>query len=190
MSFNITSEPAKEPVTKNEVKDQLGISDNAQDLVIERRITKARLWIEDYCERSLINQTIEFRFDNFQEIIRVPRPNIVSVTSIKYIDGDGTETTIDSGEYVADTFDHVIRNAYGYTWPTPRCEKNACRIVYVAGYGTSQDDVPDAIKDELINIVGHWINYQAQQQNGQFITQVPTAIRRILDNYRTGTSFI
>ena len=54
--------------------------------------------------------------------------------------------------------------------------------------GTAQKvmvDVPPAIIDAIINIIGHWTNYQAQIENGSHISQVPSAIRRILDNYRT-----
>ena len=185
--MKVTTEPAVEPVSLSTVKDQLGIADDATDFVLSSRIKGARQWVEDYCERALISQTIEFRFDMWPSdgVVKVPLPDIISVTSVKYIDENGTEQTASSDDYTGDTFDHVIRNDYGCTWPSPRNEKNACRVVYVAGYGASGSDVPINIRDAIINIIGHWTNYQSQIEHGGNLTQVPGAIRKILNHYRT-----
>lgn len=185
--YKVTTAPAAEPVTLEEVKGQLGISsnDDSSDPVLESRITGARQWVEHYCERALISQTVQFRFDSFPTVIKVPLHDIISVTSITYIDSNGDEQTVDAATYTVDTYDNVIRLAHGYSWPVPRIEANACRVVYVAGYGTEATDVPANIKDSIINIIGHWTNYAAHMQNGLHLTQVPAAIKKVLDLYRT-----
>ena len=186
MSYKVTTQPSAEPASLSDVKNQLGINDDSTDFILSRRIAGARKWVEDYCGRALISQTIEFRFDEWPDegVIKVPMPDILSVTSVKYIDGDGVEQTVSSSNYTVDTFDHIIRNNYDYSWPSHRAEKNAIRVVYVAGYGTKKTDVPKNIVDAIINIVGHWTNYQSQIEHGGYLTQVPSAIRRVLDNYR------
>jgi len=188
--MKVITPPTIEPVSLENVKAQLGISDDdtTTDAILVRRITAAREWVEGYCERSLINQTLEFRMDNFpsDSIIRVPYPDLVSVTSIKYIEPvAGVETTVDSADYTEDLYDHIIRPVFGETWPSPRSEINAVRVQYVAGFGTSSSDIPDAIIDAVVNIVGHWTNYQSALESGVNLTQIPSAIRKVLDNYRT-----
>ena len=183
--IKIITPPTLEPVSLVEVKDQLGITDDALDIIITNRIKGAREWVENYCDRALVNQTIEFRLTTFPEMIDIPRPDASSVTYIKYVDEDGVEQTIDSSLYTLDTWNNIIRPVYGQDWPTPRAELNAVRIRYVGGYGSTAASVPDNIRDAIINVVGHWTNYQGRIQAGTVITQVPGAIRKILNEYRT-----
>lgn len=189
MRIKVITPPQTEPVDANEVKAQLGIStdDISIDEILTRRITAARSWVEEYCERSLINQTLEIRLDTFPADgnIQLPWPEAVSITSVKYISALGVETTISAGAYSLDTYASVLRPVYGAVWPVPRAEPNAVRIQWVAGYGTGPVSIPPAIIDCIINIVGHWTNYQSQIEHGGTITQVPGAIRKLLDQYRT-----
>ena len=184
--FKIITPPTVEPVTLTDVKQQLGIEldDNASDAVLTRRITQARQWVEDYCERALINQTIEFRFSVFPAngIINIPMPELVSVTSVKYIDTDGAEQTMTASDYVADLYDNHIRLAYSASWPNTRFEPNAVRVQYVAGYGVAATDVPENIIDKIGNIIGHWTNFQGAIESGINLTQIPSAVRKVLDN--------
>lgn len=186
--MKVITAPAIEPVTLANVREQLGIndaSDTGSDAIITRRITEARQFVENYTRRSMNTQTLEIRLDTFPERIELPAPPVISVTSVKYIDTDGVLQTISASNYVLDDYPMVpfIREAYGYSWPSHRNEPNAVRVQYSAGYGPLATDVPQIIRECIMLIVGHWMNFQPQSENGVQLSRIPFAVRDILDQY-------
>lgn len=186
--MRVITPPTVEPITIAEVKSQLGIQqdDAGSDAIISRRITEARQWAEDYMQRALITQTQEIRLDAFPVCsIKLPFPNLVTVVSVKYIDINGTEQTISASDYVVDTYSYIglVRPVYGASWPSARTELNAVRIQYTCGYGATALSVPNLLREGLMLLVGHWMNFQPQSENGTTLSRVPFAIRDIFDKY-------
>ena len=147
--MKIITQPTVEPVTLAEVKEQLGITttDTESDAVITRRITEARVWAEGYLSRTLMPTTLELRFDSFPCEIELRAPPVASVSSVKYVDGNGTVQTVSPSDYELDNFPLLpyIRAAYGKSWPSPRGERNAVRVQYVAGYPVTALDAAQSI---------------------------------------------
>lgn len=192
--MRVITAPTIEPITIADVKAQIGIqSDDAgSDAIISRRITEARQWAEDYMQRALITRTNEIRMNDFphrcgfgSDAIQLPFPNLLTVVHVKYIDLNGTEQTVSSADYVVDTYETIgfVRPIYGTAWPYPRSEQNAVRIQYTCGYGATTLTVPALIREALILLVGHWMNFQPQSENGATISRVPYAVRDIFDKY-------
>lgn len=185
--MKVITQPAIEPITLADVKVQLGIEtdDTASDVTITRRITEARQWAEAYARLALIEQTQEIRLDGFRERIPLPTQPLISIVSVAYVDINGDLQTVDSADYVADDFslEASLRPAYGLCWPSARNESNAVRIQYKAGYGTTAASVPALIREALLLLVGHWMNYQPQAESGAGIYRVPFAIKDMLDVY-------
>jgi len=77
-------------------------------------------------------QTLETRLDNWDcGSIRLPWGPVVSVESVKYIDANGIEQTIDEDQY--DLIDTSVSPAYNRSWPSHRWQREAVRIQYKAG---------------------------------------------------------
>jgi len=184
MAVKVIEGPSKEPVTLTGVKDALGIGDddNSQDQSIVRDIKGARMAAEKHLGRALITQTLELALDCFPDVIELPRMPVQSITSIKYIDTDGAEQTIDSAEYSLDDYSpqHKVVRAYDYSWPTPRDINNAIKVRYVAGYGDAGSDVPDNIIKALLVILGNWTRFQAINESGLPISALPYAAIQLL----------
>lgn len=79
--------------------------------------------------------------------IFLPKPPLVSVNSIKYIDTNGVQQTMDPSLYLVDTVSEPgrITPAYGQTWPTIREQANAVEVNFTCGYGAAAA-VPEGIK--------------------------------------------
>lgn len=182
--MKVITPPLLEPVSLAEVKDQLGIEDTRSDGLLSRRIVEARQWTEEYTGRALLTQTREIRWDCFVD--RHELPSALTVTSVKYIDTNGTEQTATSSNYTLDTYAYLpfVQSAYDYSWPETRHERNAVRMQYTAGYGATSESVPMLIKESIILLVGHWTNHQTQSENGITMSRVPYAIKDMLDTYR------
>jgi len=186
--MKVITGPTIEPVTLAEVKAQIGIlpTNTDQDGLITRRIGQARAWAERYCHRAFMSQTLELRLHVFPTNIELPWPPVSAIVSVKYIDNDGVEQTMDAADYVFDDYDETpsIRVAFGESWPTTRGEPHAVRVQYTAGYGTAKSAVPDLLREAMLLLIGHWMNFQPQAENGLIMARVPFAIRDMLDSFK------
>lgn len=173
-AFKVTTLPAIEPVTVQEVKDELGITDDATDARLLRLISLARALAEGYTGRAFITQTITLQLDCFPaphipwwdgvvetaitafgstSPIPLPRPPAVSVTSVKWYDTTDTLHTMPAADYRLDTLPEpalLYRAGYGMTWPIDTRPDQAVLIEYVAGYGSSPMSVPAAIREAIV----------------------------------------
>lgn len=184
--MKVIEPPLIEPVSLAEVKSQIGIqaNDTAADALISRRIKEARQWAEYYTGRAFIAQTREARWDRFVDDHELP--SALQVLSVNYINENGSEITLSSDNYVLDTYAFIpcARKAFAAYWPATRYERSAVRIQYIAGYGSTPETVPLLIKEAIILLVGHWMNFQPNNENGSGISRIPYAVRDMLDIFR------
>jgi hypothetical protein len=86
---------------------------------------------------------------------------VQQIVSIKYIDGDGVEQTVDPDDYQVDLRGFLcrIRPAYGKSWPFARWRMNAVSILFTAGYGdaVAQDDPIFTGTNYQVNIETDWV---------------------------------
>lgn len=192
MAFRVTTPAAEEPVSLSDAKDHLNVIDTDDDRYIEGLIARARRHTEIKIQRSLITQTCLLTLDSFPagRVIELPRPPLVSVTSVKYDDSSGTEQTLSSSIYSVDTESAPGRVALdtGQSWPTTIDNVNAVRVVYVAGYGDA-DDLKEKAEDliqGILFLVGHWYANREPVAVRPGITQVeiPDTFYNIVMPYR------
>ncbi|SEN43548.1 head-tail connector protein [Nitrosomonas marina] len=151
MATNIITPPAEYPVTVAEMRDWLHETvSTSQDDVITSNIASAVDLFEGETGRKLITQTLEQTEDNFPEAINFDFLPVISITSIKYDDDDGTEQTLSSLDYKLDNSSPNkgwIVPAVGKIWPSTYATAiNTVRVQYVAGYGAAAA-VPEDIKN-------------------------------------------
>jgi len=151
MSLTLFTPPADEPVTLEEARIHLRVTYTEQDSVITQLIKTARQWAEEFTGRAFLTQTWDWKLERFPEFFDVPRPPLQSVTSIKYIDTNGTEQTLAASEYTVDSARDPGRivPAYGKSWPPTRGHINDVTVRFVAGYGASGAVMPAAIVNAL-----------------------------------------
>lgn len=163
-SFNltVTTGPTVEPITVAEAKDHLRVSVSTQDTMIGTYVQAAREWVESFLGRSLVKQTIRLDLPCFSDRMYLPRGQVRSVTTVKYVATDGTLTTLATSTYathIANEGGSYVDLAYNANWPTTRTQADAVQITYIAGYaplGSPEDlrgNVPQSIKIALKMIV-------------------------------------
>ncbi len=190
MALKLITAPATEPVTSTEAKSHLRVDTTADDTLIGTLITAARQHVEAHLRRALITQTWELVTDAFPvgDVLRLPLPPLVSVTSIKYTDEDGAESTFSSGLYVVDTDSTkgrvVLKN--GETWPSVTlAAANGVRVRYVAGYGEASA-VPRPIRQAILLLIGTMYENRESVLVAQGVTvaQLPFGVDALLMPYR------
>lgn len=130
---------------------------STEDDLLTDLIITGREYVEGYTHRALINQTWDAYLDKFppdKNYIELPFGNLSTVTSIKYKDCDGTETTMTvTTDYLVETNGDQngrIVLPYGVTWPSDTLyPSNPITIRFVCGYGAAASDVPSRIKTAI-----------------------------------------
>jgi len=91
MALSLTSPPATEPIALADAKAHLQIDHAAEDDYLEDfLIPAARRYAETLTHRSFITQTWVLRLNGFGGgPIYLPRPPLVSITSVAYTDTAG-----------------------------------------------------------------------------------------------------
>lgn len=100
--------------------------------------------------RTLVDSVWDLRLDGWpcEGFIDVPRPPLVSITSITYVDTNGEEQTWATDQYDVDIpvgprcRRGRIEPAYGVSWPTIRRQMNAVTVRFRAGYVDQSGDNP------------------------------------------------
>lgn len=196
MAWSVTTAPVPEPVTLADAKLHLRIDSTDDDTLITALIKAARENVEASCERALMPQSWTERLDSFPQrgycgpVVRpfddriYLRGGVVSaVTSVKYIDVDGVEQTLDPLAYVANLTAEpaTIAPVYGTSWPATRDEHGSVSVLYAVGY-TDADAVPASLKAAILLIVGDLYANRTKQQDVELFDN--RAVSRLLFPYK------
>lgn len=189
MALVLVTGPAIEPIALAEAKLHLRVDDTADDNLITALITVARERVEHITRRALITQTWDLKLEDWPsgDELRIPLPPLQSVTSVKYLDQDGAESTMDSADYIVDTASEPGRIvlAWDATWPssTTLYPANPITVRFVAGYGDAGSDVPQAIRQAMLLMIGEW--YENRENAGEArLQQISLSAEALLWPYR------
>lgn len=142
MEFNITTEPTVDVAMLTETKTFLTVNHDEHDSMIEGFISSATKDIEEYVGASIAKQTITAYWRYVMNYVILPRQPIMTITTVKEIGDDGTETTLTTDDYDAFGQDEkVIR----FDWPV----NNQVEVVYDAGFSDTYADLPQDLKDAV-----------------------------------------
>lgn len=164
MALRLITPPASEPVNLAQAKNHLKVDLSNDDALIDSLIVSARQRAEEYTRRAFITQTWEWTIgpSNIPYCNVSLRPQVQQINSVTF---DGQ--TLDSTQYslIGDDliFDPIVRGSLV--------------IKYTTGYGNSTDDVPELIKQAILQIVGHL--YENRESQG-----IPPLAEDLLSLYK------
>jgi uncharacterized phiE125 gp8 family phage protein len=135
--------PAFEPVLLAELKSFLRIDSTFEDDLLQKIISSARVLVEEYTKRSLINQSWKISFDDFApRNVRLVRGPVVDITSANIISATGVITAIDSSNYqLSASKEYLIFENF--------IAGKQIEINYTTGYGAS---VPEPLKLAILTL--------------------------------------
>lgn len=179
MAFSVktTTGPSEIPVPLADAKTWLRIDGSGEDAVVTRLVKSATGIVETYVRRALITQTKRLTLDGFPDSLAdraaVVRPRdsyliaretgalwlpyaapLQSVESVKYLDRDGDQQTLDASEYRVDDKSELafIVPVDDADWPDSLNEPGAIEISYVCGYGDEDTDVPSELQQAILEL--------------------------------------
>jgi uncharacterized phiE125 gp8 family phage protein len=184
--------PAVEPLTLAEAKLYLRVDSTTENSLITGMIVSARQMVETYTRRALATQTWDFRYPWFMDTRRpliVPKAPLQSVTSVTYLDEDGTSQTLGASNYAVRTFSGAVAGR-GYVElkddvSLPSVYTDAIMPVTVravCGYGVAAD-VPDGLKMAIYLMLGD-LYEQRQETMMSVSSKTKTTTERLMSPYR------
>jgi hypothetical protein len=146
MSYTIVSGPAEPiiPLDMLHLQLKLGLEPgeaHPEDALILQYLAAAREYAQHQANRLIGPHVVEVSLDAFAPAL-LPVLPFVSVTSVKYMDADLAEQTMDAADYA------VTGTSFGLVGAAPE-GATSVKITYVAG------DLPAAVIDGLLLLVGY-----------------------------------
>jgi len=163
----------------------------AEDTLLTSIIQSSREIVEDELRRALFTQTWDLHLNEFPRCnyIKIPFGNLQSVTSVKYKDIDGTETTMTlTTDYLVETNGEKcgrIVLPWGVSWPQGELyPSNPITIRFICGWTTTAL-IPSKIKSAILMIAHDlWSNRESQtfSNNSAQKYEINPTVQRLLWN--------
>ena len=203
MSLTLVTGPALEPVSLEEAKQHCRIDSTDDDGLLAGYILAARSHCETYTRRAFITQTWDYRISNayadnlcvsgwpavrqggyWYPRITLPKPPLISVTSISYVDTAGATQTLAADQYLVNPYSNegIIDPAYGVTWPQVRTQMNAITVRFVCGYGTNPGNVQELerVRQAMLLMIGSWYENRESVNVGNIVNEMPLGVEALL----------
>jgi uncharacterized phiE125 gp8 family phage protein len=184
--YQVTVEPAAEPVTTAEAKAHLRVTSSDDDTYIGVLIQAAREMAEVYMNRAIVTQTIAAVYDEFKPTMKLPFGGCTSIVSITYLDDDGQSQTASTSLYGVDTVrtPAVVYLKHGQEWPSTYAQRSAVTVTYLAGAipasgSPTENNVPARIKQAILMMVADLYENREAQTAGYKVETNP-AVQSLL----------
>lgn len=205
MGLKLITSPTAEPITLTQAKAHLRVVDSDDDAIITALIKAARMSVENWTGRALVDQTWDLVLDGFpgsisattsfvstttNMAIQIPKPPLIDITQIAYDDSAGDEQIMSVADYYTDNASQpgwLLPNGIT-SWPTTIDAVNCVRIRFRAGYLSTDSppvtDVPDDIVAALKLTLGSLYEHREEIVVGTIANKLPFGVEHLLRHHR------
>ncbi len=196
MALSLVVEPTDEPVSLELAKIHLRVvgDDDEDDFIEDIVIPAARERAEVATRRQLSLATWDLVLEEFPAsgFIEIPKPPLVSVVFVKYVDTAGVTQTLATSGYLvqAPAGPRCARGRialpFASVWPVTLRQMGAVTVRFTAGYAAG---IPPLLKNGLLMDAGSL--YEQRESvlsgnSGRFTAvEVPRGSRMIYDSFRS-----
>lgn len=152
-NWALVTGPTQEPLTLEEAKQHLAISQDDDNALLAAYLTAAREAAQQYMGRALFTQTWKMTLSDFADEMLLPMAApLASVTTVQYYDENGVLQTLSTDSYTVDTVSEPGRVllAAGQSWPSVQSDRRGPRVIvtYVCGWADVAL-IPELIKQGM-----------------------------------------
>lgn len=204
--LKLVTAPTKEPLTVEQLRQEGGYPEDAEtDAMLARNIKAARVWVENYLSRFLLEQTWDLllmgfpcseRYKLHSNEIRVPRAPLKAtggIVRIYYLDSTGTQITtlaaVTDYEVAARSEPAVVVPAYGRSWPStyPTLKNGNYPVevrftagAAVAGGADPGVNVPENFRKAILLLACHWYENREASITGTIAEEILFGVEALL----------
>jgi uncharacterized phiE125 gp8 family phage protein len=192
MGLHLVTAPTSEPITTAAAKLHLRVDHSLDDDLIDTLCSAARQVVETGTGRKCITQTWDLKLDSFPcGAIVLPFPPVTSITSVSYVDANGTTQTWSSALYTtdvppgADSAPARIYPIYSESYPTIRSQRNAVTVRFVCGFTSTT--VPAGMLAAMKLLIGNWYANRESQVVGTIAVELKDALQTLTWQHKAFT---
>lgn len=155
---------------------------NDADDDLTAALAGAHATAQHYTRISIGSQTLELALDAFPDgCIQLLQGPVTSITSVKYIDLDGDEQTLDTSLYSLDDYSVPawLLPAVDTEWPDTLETANAVKVRYVAGAAS----IDGAVAQALRLLSGLYFDNRNAADKGEMF-EIPFGVKYLLDTVK------
>ena len=164
--IKINSTEGSEIVLVATAKDYMRVSTTADDNIITRMITQARIWCENYISRDIVSKNRTYYMDETNGIFDLPFGPVSSISSVT---SDGTAVTYT----ILGLDNESIELDGGYA--------DKVKVTYVTT-GLSDSLLQSAIMQLVSTYYDNRADFSSDQKSN--VESIPTNVRDILNSYK------
>lgn len=186
----LVTAPAAPLLSTAEAKAHCRVDHDDENSLIDDIVSDVTSYLDGWggvMGRCLIRQTWRQDYAGWSGVLRIPFPDVSSITSVTYKDTSGVEQTVSSADYVMkqDQLSAYIRFKSTFTAPALELDNpSPVSVTYVAGYGADADAVPGAIKRAALLLVGHYYENREAVTVGVVSTDLVMAVDALIAPHR------
>lgn len=151
MWFRLSDEILEEPVTIEEARSQVRLSEGEDDFDANllMLIQSARAYCEAYCNAAFAAHRMAWSCESFRDLDRLPMGPALNIESVTYRDAAGEQQTLDAASYELrpDGLEPRIALRRPYAWPTI---EPGSRITLTGRFG---DNCPPDVKNAMLLMI-------------------------------------
>ena len=174
--IEIVSTTGSELITTSDVKDYVRIDTTADDTLIDRMITQARIWCENYISRDIVAKERKYYLDVVEGFIQIPFAPVASISSVT-VQGQTAEYQekgLNKEQIILTSGVNQVLSGSN----TPFAKE--VLITYTTA-GLSDD----LIKQALLQMVSTYYDNRADfVEGGRILNEIPTNVKSILASYK------
>lgn len=186
-----TVAPVGTVIALSDAKRHLRVDYDDEDAMIGALISAAVDYLDGYSGilgRALLTQTWRQDFDAFDDEMRLPVGNLLSVSSVTYYDASNALQTLSNAVYtgLSDRLGPYLTRKPDQVWPSGYYRPDAISVTWTAGYGATAASIPTPIKQAILLLVGHWYaNREAVNVAAGIVgLELPMAVDALIAPYR------
>ena len=168
----------EEPISLEEAKAHLRVTDDSEDALIELYVRAAREWVENYTGHTLLARTFTQRFNAWGDYLTLYHHPVTTVPTIEYDSADDDQAAFT--DYAFSLGQRPMRIYPTSSFPSLR-SNGYITVTYTAGY--AEGTVPDALIQAVLLTIGHWHTTRASVSEDA-MQEVPLAVRSLCAAYR------
>lgn len=185
MAVSLITAPASRPITLDEVKTHLRIETGDDDVYLESLIETAIAHLQNVSGLKLITQIWRQYLDKLPEhkTICLAVFPVRSISSVRYFDSEGVETSISNTQLELDRFSNPARLEISTSLFSAQ-SSNGIEIDIEAGFGDTATQVPDSLKRALLILIAHNYEFRGAVPIGNMPASEPHGFRTLIAPFR------
>ena len=166
------SAPTFEPVSLAEIKQWLNIDGGQDDAVVASLIAMSIDSLQRSLGHRLADREVVIEFDQFSNFLKLPVSPVSAITSVTYLDSQGTRQTVDPVTYRS-KLNTLIPHVKAERWPSG----SQIEVTVRAGY-TSAETVPATLKHAVaVMVADHYLNREGEGTSARTVEALVKTFR-------------